>query len=91
MNVKMDDWKNGWYGIELGLSDREIDRLIRLLLVLKEDHDQHFHIRSDIARSGNLDEGGVGDITIYVKDVNPPDNLFLSGIALPPGEEIDLS
>ena len=91
MNVNMEDWKGGWYGIALGLSDGEIDRLRELLLDLKEDHDQHFHIRSDFARGGDPAEGGVGDITVYVKDVEQSDNLFLSGRALAPGEEIDQS
>lgn len=47
MRTKLNDWKNGWYGIELSLKKEEVDRVISLLQTIKEDPDQHFHISSD--------------------------------------------
>ena len=83
MHVRMKDWKNGWYGIELSLGESEIDRLIELLQMIKDDSDQHFHISSDYKESG-----GVGDIEISVNTDHQSDNMSLSGRALAPGEEI---
>ena len=85
MRAKLEDWKNGWMGLELGLSRDEIDELIRLLRMIQEDPDQHFHITSDYKA-----DGGLGDITLYLKEPGEEDNLSLGGKALAPGEEIDL-
>ncbi len=83
MRVTLNDWKNGWFGIELAMGTLEIDELIALLQDLKADPDQHFHITSDYKASG-----GVGDIQIFVKSNGESDNLFLSSTALEPGTEI---
>lgn len=85
MRAKLEDWKNGWMGLELGLSRDEIDELIRLLRMIQEDPDQHFHITSDYKA-----DGGLGDITLYLKEPGEEDNLILGGRALAPGEEIDI-
>jgi len=84
VKISFEDWKNGWHGIELGLSVAEIDELIENLGMLKQDTDQHFHISSDYKG-----DGGVGDITIYVKASSEADNASMSGRALAPGEEIE--
>ena len=81
MHAKLDDWKNGWMGLELGISRDEIDELIRLLRMIREDPDQHFHITSDYEA-----DGGLGDITLYLKEPGEEDNLRLGGRALAPGE-----
>ena len=83
MHGKIEDWKNGWYGISLGLAVPEIDRLIVLLTKLRDDSEQHFHISSDY--SGN---GGLGDIEIYVAEAGVPSNLKLGGVALAPSSDI---
>lgn len=83
MRVDLDDWKNGWFGIGLAIAPSEIDRLISLLQELKADPDQHFHISSDYKGAG-----GVGDIEVFVKPDETPDNLFLSSTALNPGDEV---
>lgn len=83
MRAKLEDWKNGWFGIELAISPPEIDRLITLLQELKADPEQHFHISSDYK-----DSGGLGDIEVFIKSDIEPNNLFLSSIALEPGDEI---
>ena len=83
MRATLEDWKNGWFGIELAISPPEIDRLITLLQELKADPEQHFHISSDYK-----DSGGIGDIEVFIKSDTEPNNLFLSSIALEPGDEI---
>lgn len=83
MRVTLEDWKNGWCGIQVAISPPEIDRLIALLQELKADSQQHFHISSDYKASG-----GIGDMEIFVKSDDETDNLFLSGTALQPGDEI---
>jgi hypothetical protein len=83
MRASLKDWENNWFGLELELNPTEIDRLITLLQALKSDPDQHFHISSDYKA-----EGGLGDIEVSVKQEDKPDNLFLSSIAMAPGDEI---
>jgi hypothetical protein len=85
MHARLEDWKNGWFGVELGISPDEIDPLIAQLAMLKHDHDQHFHISSD-----HKESGGVGNITIYVQPPDEPSNMeSVSSRALAPGEETD--
>ncbi|BCT93676.1 hypothetical protein LYSHEL_27030 [Lysobacter helvus] len=81
MRAEIEDWKNGWFGIGLGLSVHDIERLIALLTELRDDPDQHFHLSSDYAGAG-----GVGDIEIYVQSSDEPSNMHLFGMALAPGE-----
>lgn len=83
MRATLEDRKNGWFGIELAISSPEIDRLITLLQELKADPEQHFHISSDYK-----DSGGLGDIEVFIKSDTEPNNLFLSSVALEPGDEI---
>ena len=83
MHGEIKNWNNGWYGISLGLSISEIDRMIALLTKLRSDPEQHFHISSDY--SG---DGGLGDIEIYVAEAGSQSNLQLSGLALAPGSEL---
>jgi hypothetical protein len=83
MRVDLEDWKNGWFGIGLAIAPSEIDRLVSLLEELKGDPDQHFHISSDYKGAG-----GIGDIEVFVKTDEMPDNLFLSSTALEPGDEV---
>ena len=84
MHVAIEDWKNGWYGISVGIDPDEIDRLIELLKMIKEDPDQHFHISSDYKGTG-----GVGDIEISIRSENEKHNMNLSGRASAPGENIN--
>ena len=84
MHVKIDDWKNGWSGISIGIDPDEIDHFIAFLKMIKEDPDQHFHISSDYK-----DTGGVGDIEISIRSENERHNMSLSGRAFAPGEKIN--
>ena len=83
MHVAIEDWKNGWSGISIGIDPDEIDHFITLLRMLKEDPDQHFHISSD-----HKGTGGVGDIEIFIRSEKEKHNMNLSGRALAPGENI---
>jgi hypothetical protein len=84
MHSKLEDWKNGWFGVELGLSPDEIDRFIELLQMLKAEPDQHFHLSSDYKESS-----GVGDITLYVQAPDETNNMIAFGKAIAPTREVD--
>ena len=83
MHAEIQDWNNGWYGVSLGLSTAEIDRLIALLTKLRADPEQHFHISSDYEGAG-----GLGDIEIYVAPAGTANNLQLSGLAVAPDRKL---
>ena len=85
MNAQLEDWKNGWHGLHLGLSLKEIERLIQLLKALQANPNQHFH-----ASGSHEGPGGLGDIEVYVKDASEPDNLSFSSLALAPGTEVHI-
>ena len=84
MHVEIEDWKSGWSGLRIGIDPIEIDRLIELLVLIKNDPEQHFHISSDYKSIG-----GVGDIEFSIRDESESHNMNLSGRALAPGEEIE--
>lgn len=83
MHVEIEDWKNGWSGISLGIDPDEIDDFIELLTLIKQDHDQHFHISSDYKG-----KGGIGDIEIFIRTEDQEHNMSFSGRAMGSGEEI---
>lgn len=85
MHVKIEDWKNGWSGISIGIDHAEIDHFIELLKMIKEDPEQHFHIASDYKGTG-----GVGDIEIFIRSENEKHNMNLSGRSLAPGDDINI-
>jgi hypothetical protein len=71
MQVEIDDFKTGWFGLKLGLTDADIAALISSLEALRM-HRGHFHARSDF--SGN---GGVGDIEFYWVEPSSPNLLLI--------------
>jgi hypothetical protein len=81
MRAKLNDWNNGWLGIELGIPSSEIDHLVALLQNIKSNPEQHFHLSSDYRG-----DGGLGDIEIYIQADDEISNLKLSGLALAPEE-----
>lgn len=83
MHSKINDWKNGWFGVELAIRKEEIDPLIELLKMIKDDPDQHFHLSSSYKK-----EGGLGDIEICIQHTEE-DNMITLGGVLAPGERID--
>ena len=83
MISKLEDWKNGWFGVEVGIAPGEIDRLIELLQMLKHDPEQHFHLSSDYKAPT-----GLGDITFYVQSADEVSNMLTFGGAIAPGSEI---
>ena len=84
MHVEVEDWKNGWCGLRVGIDPSEIDRLIELLVMIKNDPEQHFHSSSDYRGAG-----GVGDIEFSIRGESESHNMSLSGRARAPGEEIE--
>lgn len=85
MHTTLNDWNNGWFGVELSIQADEIDRLISLLQMLKAEPDQHFHLSSRYQG-----EGGIGDIEISIQPADVPSNMVLLGGAMPPGAEIEV-
>ena len=85
MQAKIEDWKNGWSGLQLGIHPREIDAFVNSLIMIRDNPDQHFQLSSDYKGSG-----GLGDIEIFALPDDAPHNLFLGGRALAPGEQIGL-
>ncbi len=83
MHTKLEHWKDGWVGIELGIREEEIDSLIGLLTMLKNEPDQHFHISNEYK-----EESGVGDIEIYVQPEDQKSNMVIFGKAIAPDDSI---
>jgi len=79
MIAEIEQWKDNWQGISLGLSNEEIEQLISLLNNIKNDNEQHFHFSSNWEG-----DAGIGDIEIYVKDENQKDNMSMSSLAIEP-------
>ena len=79
MIAEIEQWKDNWQGISLGLSTDEIEKLISLLNKLKDDNEQHFHLSSNWEG-----EPGIGDIEIYVKDNKQKDNMSFPSLAIEP-------
>ena len=79
MHAKLNNWNNGWFGVELGIRRAEIDRVIALLQMIKADPEQHFHLSSDYKA-----DGGLGDLEIYIQPEDSVSNLTASGLALAP-------
>jgi hypothetical protein len=85
MRASLEDWNNGRVEIEVGLTARDIDRLITLLQMIKADPSQHFHASSDF-----VGVSGIGQITFQAQQSNEMDNLTLGGQALGAGEQIKI-
>ena len=84
MHTELEDWKNGWFGVQLGLTSKEIDVVIERLQMLKVEQDKHFHLSSTYQGGG-----GLGDITVYVQDSSTLSNMESIGSkALAPGDTI---
>ena len=78
MNVELEDYETGWYGIKIGIKESEIDIMIERLKSLKKEKDRHFHLSSSFE-----EEGGVADIEFFFqRDGN--DNMWISGFEISP-------
>ena len=69
INIQLDDFETGWFGVSIGIKSSEIDLLIEALTKLKKNNDYHFHIRSKYEG-----QGGIGDIEFYTDDEGTSDN-----------------
>ncbi|MEN0040676.1 MAG: hypothetical protein AAF764_04995 [Pseudomonadota bacterium] len=59
MRVDLEDFGTGWVGLQIGIEDQEIDKLIGLLASLRTGDLDHFHIFST---SFEEQKNGVADI-----------------------------
>ena len=84
MHSTIEDWKNGWYGVELGLAKEEIEDLIKSLQFLCNNTGQHFHLTSEYKGSG-----GLGEVTFYVKSNEEEDDMLIGSRAYAPGEIVN--
>ena len=75
MHATLEDWKNGWFGLHLGLTPAEIDQLVLLLYRLTCEAEQHFHLSSDY-----IGDGGLGESQRH--------NMRVGGLAFGPGDDI---
>ena len=69
MNVTIEDFKTGWFGLLVGITDAEIPVLIERLNRLQQSR-SHFHLRSDFTGSG-----GVGDVEFFLAEPQSPQTL----------------
>ena len=46
MHTELEDWKNGWFGVQLGLTSKEIDVVIERLQMLKVEQESIFICRA---------------------------------------------
>ncbi len=70
MQISIEDFKTGWYGITLGLKKSEIDSFIQNLIHLRDEKFEHFHGRS------LFDETcGIADIEFHLAVEESKDNM----------------
>lgn len=70
MKLDLEDFNTGWYGVQFGIKENEIDYFIECLKKLRTQ--SHFHLRSDFDR-----EGGIGDVEIYLQSDDTENNINL--------------
>ncbi len=79
MKIEIENFNTGWYGLQLGIKENEIDSLIDCLEMLRTQ--SHFHLRSDFEG-----HGGIGDVEIYLQSDEIDNNISLDSSApIPPG------
>jgi hypothetical protein len=76
MKSSIEDFRTGWYGLKLHLDLNDIDRLLELLVLLKDDKNYHFHIFST---AFDDEAGGVADIEFCRKDESEKSNMDIGG------------
>jgi hypothetical protein len=72
MNIALEDFKTGWFGLRIGITDAEIPVLIKRLQDLQRNH-AHFHLRSEFKGAG-----GVGDVEIFWVEPDAPHTLTIN-------------
>ena len=71
MNVSIEDFHTGWFGIEVGLTDSDITLLIERLQSLQQQR-SHFHFRRDDFTPAS----GIADVELYWTDKEPSNMLI---------------
>jgi hypothetical protein len=74
MNMSLEDFGTGWFGLSIGLKQREVDLLIAALCRLKENPDSHFH-----AHSRCEGKGGVADLAVCIIPDQFKENMTFDG------------
>jgi hypothetical protein len=74
MNVTLEDFGTGWFGLSCGLKQNEVDFLISSLENLKKNPDQHFHAHSKFEG-----KGGIGDIQFCIVADDFKENMKFDG------------
>ena len=71
MNIAIEDFRTGSFGIQVGLTDSDIALLIERLKTLQQQR-SHFHFRRD----NFTDASGVADIELYRTEQTPSNMLI---------------
>ena len=71
MNVNIQDFKTGWFGIQVGLTDSDITLLIERLQSLQQQRG-HFHFR----RNDFSPTSGIADVELFWTD-QAPQNMVI--------------
>jgi len=71
MNVVIEDFKTGWFGLSIGLKPKEIDFMIESLQHIKAHPEHHFHAHSEFKG-----DGGVADMQICLVADDFKENMW---------------
>lgn len=75
MNAFLKDFETGWFGLNLDLTTADIDEMIRLLNLLRQDKIGHFHLSDN--ESGNT--GKLNQIEVSRIDEADDNSNFIYG------------
>ena len=76
MKSSIKNFDTGWYGLNISLSECDIENLIEYLQLLKNDHSYHFHLYST---AFDTDSGGVADIQFTREIESEKSNMKVGG------------
>lgn len=79
MKLTREDFETGWTEVAMGLSSHEVDRLIQMLQLIKQDPNQHFHCSSN-----HEDDSRIAGVDFYIKQATDSDNATIVGPAIEP-------
>ncbi len=81
MRVELEDFKTGWFKVEVYLKTKDVDHLIRLLTSLRtQEVGQHFPVTNS-AMEGS---GGVFSVEFIKDDETSRDTFQALGLAISP-------
>ena len=83
MQISLEGSRDDWFEVEIGVAPSEVDGLIDLLRMIKDEPNQHFHLSADGSTSG-----GPGRITFCAMPEEEAGNAVMLSRAFLPGETI---